>query len=187
MARRSFFRFIVDAVRGLVGGGEAPTPSQGGVEGVAVSQPPPPPPPPPPIDFPDFTPEPGRVNYQPRHTQFYVNTKYNKIYTGDITGRWTVGNEIDPPDISDARDLVRASGKGGGDFVTIVVGGQYFTEYPGQEGKDTTWLSYVFPYGLVYDYINDPEVESGTDFINEMVAPVGHYWEEVYEIHIVDN
>jgi hypothetical protein len=191
MARRSFFRWIQDAVRGLAGiGGETAPPSQGGGAGTAVPPPPPPPPPPEPPGptfFPDFTPEPGNVNYEPRHTQFYVNKKQGKIYTGTIVGRWTVGNELTPPDISDVRDLVNASSKGPGSFITFIVAGIYFTSYPGQEGNAVTWLSYVYPYDGIYDYLNDPDVETGTDFMNELVAPFGEYWEEVYEIHILDN
>ena len=186
MARKGFWGTLLNALKGLTGvgggGGNPPPPSGGTAE--------PPPPPPPPSSpaggggFWDFL-EPGNVKYVPQHETMWASPKYGKIYIQTVKGRWTVGSETNPPDISDVRDLVNTSDRP--QFTTIIVHGQYFVEYPGQEGHPSTWLSYVFPRGAVDDAINDPELETATDFINELIAPFDEYWEEVYEVQIIDN
>ena len=192
MARRSFFRTLGDAldsmVKGLAGafgGGGAPAPPPPS----AVYEEPPPPPPTTTF-FPtwEYQPEPGNVEYRPRHTQFYVNEKYGKIYSGNITGRWTVGHEIDPPDASDMRDLSNSIGGKTG-WTTFVVGGLYMTDYPGQEGRRITYLSYVWPIEKFDMFAEDPDVESATDVINELLAAsdIGEHWEAVFEVSIIDN
>lgn len=185
MARRSIWGTLLNALKGLTGVGQREAPPSVAPGGGMATPPPPPPSSPPEEGGAWEYYQPGNVTYSPQHETFWPSFKYGKIYIQTVKGRWTVGNEISPADISDVRDLIETSNKGR--FVTLIVNGRYYTEYPGQEGRSNTWLSYVYPRGAVDDALNDPDMETATDFMNELVAPFGESWDEVYEIQVLDT
>ncbi|SRR6266446_2900539 len=188
MARKSFFGRLADTLRGLVGIGPRPTPP----EPEAVPPSPPPPPEPPPII--DITPYECDVRYIPTHQEFRASSGYTsksgtavsgRLYAQTVVGRWVVGDEVDPPSAQCFADLLQSSGKRG--FVNLIIGGIYFQEYPGQEGNRTTYLSYIYQYRSINAALGDPSVATATDVMNELVAPFGEWWEEVFEVTIVDR
>jgi hypothetical protein len=184
--RKSILQRIRDELTRLVGFGRQARPEPAEEEAV------PPPPPPPTTRYDDWfpspptiaTPERGGVVYVPSHTQT-VSGRYN-LYNQRVLGYWTVGDDMEPASMSDVRDILSSASRSFGD-VNLVVGGKYFMPYPGQEGEDVTWLTYVYLIEELRNVADYLDAENATDFINEIIGGFGESWDEVYTIKIVDK
>ena len=196
MARRSFFSRLADTLRGLAGTGPPPTPPE--PEAVA-----PEPPPeteyyvnrPPEIEYFVNPQHECEIRYIPTHQETRIPRGYigksgtavrGRTYSQTVVGRWVVGDETNPPDAICFGELLTSSGKR--DWVNLIIGGIYFQEYPGQENEYITYLSYLYRYGSIVNALDAAGVDgSATNVMNELVAPFGEWWEEVFEVTIVDR
>lgn len=190
MARRSFLQRAGDAFRrffmGRAGGSQPvaepsqPTPTY--YEPEPELEPPPPPPPPispgydegSPFDFFSTT----RVQYIPRHG----------MGRRTVIERWTAGNEFDPVQLEDIREMLRQSGPT--KFKSIAITGVPTVAYPTKIGEDIITLGYgsINPDMMQY-FLNDPDVLDATDWANAMFAgmPIGGQWDVVFQVDILDR
>src|SRR6516162_5254142 len=111
--RRSLLQRIGDVLRGAIGGGaqRRPPPPPQRYEPEEIPEPPPTPRQPPGI--PD-TPLRGNVSYE--HEKYTIVGSHSRRgrafnYTQKVLGRHTVGDEMNPADIYDVRDVLNQSGK----------------------------------------------------------------------------
>jgi hypothetical protein len=126
----------------------------------------------------DFIP-PDRVRYIPEHNV----GKYKVI------DRWKVGNESDPADIRDVRDIFNAAGYRA--MYTFAITGIPCYEYPTKPGENKITLSYKIEGNSLWQYINDPDSLSAESWINnmlsEMEVPIGNCWDIVQSIDVLDK
>lgn len=105
-----------------------------------------------------------------------------------VMARWSAGNEFDPVQLEDIREMLRQSGYT--KFKSMSVTGVPCEEYPTKIGEDVITLGYgsINPDMMEF-FLDDPDILTATAWVNAMFAgmPIGGCWDEVFQIDILDR